>query len=139
MRHLEWSVKPLTLGCTPGPATCTSTRSSSAGFVGAVQHAASASNSWAWADPLIGVRWEVPVLDRLSLDFRGDIGGFGASSDLIWGLVSDVKYWLPWTPWALQPWFAIGYRAVAFNRDFAGSNNIDLQFRGPTRGAGFVF
>ena len=79
------------------------------------------------------------MLDRLSLDFRGDIGGFGASSDLIWGLVGDVKYWLPWTPWAIQPWFAIGYRAVAFNRDFAGSNNIDLQFRGPTRGAGFVF
>jgi len=110
-----------------------------AGVVGAVQQSASASNSWAWADPLIGVRWDVPVLDRLSLDFRCDIGGFGASSDLIWGLVGDVKYWLPWTPWAIQPWLAIGYRAVAFNRDFAGSNNVDMQFHGPTSGMGFVF
>ncbi|TMA48710.1 MAG: hypothetical protein E6J81_04905 [Deltaproteobacteria bacterium] len=51
--------------------------SARAGVVGAAQRAASASDSWAWADPLIGARWEVSVLDRLSLDFRGDIGGFG--------------------------------------------------------------
>ena len=108
MRHLEWSVKPLTLGCTPGPATCTSTRSSSAGFVGAVQHAASASNSWAWADPLIGVRWEVPVLDRLSLDFRGDIGGFGASSDLVWGAPRRRE--------VLAPLDALGDPALACGR-----------------------
>ena len=79
------------------------------------------------------------MLDRLSLDFRGDIGGFGRAPISSGGLLGDVKYWLPWTPWAIQPWLAVGYRAISFNRDFAGSDNIDLQFRGPTSGAGFVF
>ena len=66
-----------------------------AGVSGGVHWSASAFQSWGWADPLIGFRWEVPVLDRLSLAFRGDIGGFGASSDLIWGIDSEVRYWLP--------------------------------------------
>jgi len=26
---------------------------------------------------LIGVRWSAPLLDLLSFNFRGDIGGFG--------------------------------------------------------------
>jgi len=90
--------------------------SARAGVVGAVQQSASASNSWAWADPLSAASGRAPISSG--------------------GLVGDVKYWLPW---AIQPWLAVGYRAISFNRDFAGSNNIDLQFRGPTSGAGFVF
>jgi len=78
------------------------------GVVGAVQQSASASNSWAWADPLIGVRWEVPVLDRLSLDFRGDIGGFGASSDLVWGAPRRRE--------VLAPLDALGDPALACGR-----------------------
>jgi hypothetical protein len=111
----------------------------SAGVVGAAQHVRSVFKSWAWADPLIGVRWEVPVLDRLSLDFRGDIGGFGASSELVWGLVGGVRYWLPWTPWTIQPWLGAGYRVVAFDRRFASNDMVDLQVRGPTGGMGLVF
>lgn len=111
----------------------------SGGVVGGIQRAGAASNSWAWADPLIGVRWEVPLLDRVSLDFRGDIGGFGASSDLIWGLVGGVRYWLPWTPWTIQPWLGMGYRVLAFDRSSGANNSIDMQFRGPTSGMGFVF
>jgi hypothetical protein len=91
-----------------------------------------------WADPMIGIRWSLPVLDAISLDFRGDIGGFGASSDLVWGLVGMVRYWVPWEPLGVHPYVAAGYRAVAFDRgDTVG--NIDLEVRGPTAGAGFVF
>ena len=113
--------------------------SASGGVVGGIQRAGSASSSFDWADPLIGVRWEVPLLDRLSLDFRGDIGGFGASSQLTWNIVSGVRFWLPWTPWSIQPWLGLGYRLLAYDRDFGSGDSLQLQIRGPTSGMGFVF
>ena len=111
----------------------------SGGVVGGAQRDGSVFKSWAWADPLIGVRWEAPVLDRVSVDFRSDIGGFGASSDLIWGLSGGVRYWLPWTPLSIQPWLGLGYRAVSLNRDFGSSGHLERMFRGPTSVVGFVF
>ena len=69
---------------------------------------------------------------------RADIGGFDASSKLIWGLVGGVKYWLPWTPWSLHPWLEGGYRILAFDRD-NGNGQLDLQFRGPLAGMGVRF
>ena len=94
--------------------------------------------SFSWADPLIGIRWSVPVLDSVSVGFRGDIGGFGASSKLIWGLVGDVRYWLSWSPWSTHPYLAVGYRAIDFDRS-SSAGSINLQMRGPISGMGFVF
>lgn len=111
----------------------------SGGIVGAVQRNANPSSDFAWADPLIGVRWEVPVLDQLSLDFRGDIGGFGASSDLVWGLTGGLRYWLASRPFGTRPWLGAGYRVVAFDRTDDANNELDLQFSGPTTGLGFAF
>jgi hypothetical protein len=141
----QWSLagrrRPVTLGVYAG------TRymhfgahlSASAGVVGAATRSAEVSTAFNWADPMIGLRWEVPLLDRLSLDFRSDIGGFGASSKLIWGVVGGVRYWVPWTPSSVQPWLGAGYRVVTFDRDFGAEGNLDLQFRGPMGGVGFVF
>lgn len=92
-----------------------------------------------WADPMIGLRGEIPVFDRLSLAFRGDVGGWGASSDLIWGVVGDLRYWPEWSPWSTQPWFGLGWRIAAFDHDFAGTNGADLRLSGPTAALGFVF
>jgi hypothetical protein len=111
----------------------------SVGVAGGVQRAGAVDDSFSWADPLIGIRWSMPILDSVSLDFRGDIGGFGASSKLAWGLVGGVRYWLPWHPWNLQPYGGLGYRIVAFERDFGQGNDIELSFRGPTSAVGFVF
>jgi hypothetical protein len=107
--------------------------------VGGLPRGDTVSRAFDWADPLIGIRWEVPLLDQLTLDFRGDIGGFGASSELTWGLVGGARYWLTWSPWSSRPWVGVGYRVVAFDRDFGTEGNIDLQFRGPVAGVGFVF
>ncbi len=71
-------------------------------------------------------------------NFRGDIGGFGASSDLIWGLLGTVRFWVPWTPVAsVHPYLDLGYRGIAFDRS-KEAGSIDMQLRGPLAGAGFV-
>jgi hypothetical protein len=111
----------------------------SASAVGGPLHAADVSTSFNWADPLIGFRCEVPLLDRVSFEFRGDIGGFGASSQFIWGLLGGVRYWMPWTPWSTQPWLGAGYRGIGFDRDFGAGNSLDLEFRGPYAGLGILF
>jgi hypothetical protein len=98
-----------------------------------------ASVTYDWADPLVGVRFEVPLHDRLSLDFRGDIGGFGASSDLIWGLVGTVRYWMKWNPRGVRPWLGAGYRVAAFDRGDSDATEADMQFRGPMTALGIVF
>jgi hypothetical protein len=35
-----------------------------------------------WVDPIVGGRWTVPLSEKVTLITRGDIGGFGAGSDL---------------------------------------------------------
>src|SRR5262249_10668844 len=102
--------RPLTLGVYTGAryAWLSSELGATGGVVGAAQRSANVSESIAWADPLIGVRWSVPLLDWASLDFRGDIGGFGASSDLVWGIVSMARVWLPWQPFETSPYAAVG-------------------------------
>jgi hypothetical protein len=141
----QWSLperrRPVTLGVYAGTRIMYfgAHLTGSASTVGVPVHAADVSSSFSWADPLIGLRWEVPLLDRVSLEFRGDIGGFGASSEFIWGLLGGVRYWVPWTPWSTQPWLGAGYRGIGFDRDFGSGNSLDLEFRGPYGGVGILF
>ena len=100
---------------------------------------ASASSVVNSADPIIGIRWEVPVLDSLSLDFRGDIGGLPTNNKLTWGIVGDARYWLGWQPFGARTWLEAGYRVVAYQRDFGGGNDLNLQLRGPLLALGFLF
>jgi hypothetical protein len=140
----RWSLpkrrRPLTLGVYAGTRYMHfgNETSVSVGVVQGVQKAAEVTETFNWADPMIGIRWSLPMLDSTTLDFRGDIGGFGASSDLIWGLVGAVRYWLRWTPYSLRPYLSAGYRVVVFDRSSSG-DQIDLQIRGPTAGMGFTF
>jgi hypothetical protein len=140
----QWSLpgrrRPLTLGVYAGARYMFFGNRLNATFAvaGGKSRSSSVFDSFAWADPMIGVRWSAPLLDSVSFDFRGDIGGFGASSQLIWGLVGTVKYWLPWTPMSIHPYLAAGYRAIDFDRSNE-VGNINQQFRGPTGGMGFVF
>jgi hypothetical protein len=132
--------RPVTLGVWAGARIMylSNELDAKSGVVHGAERAANVFESIDWADPLIGVRWSVPVLDGVDLDFRGDIGGFGASSDLTWGLVGDVRLWLPWKPFDLTPYAVLGYRVVAFDRSPSAAK-VDLQMRGPILGAGVVF
>jgi len=111
-----------------------------AGVVGGYQgQGRSVSTGYNWADPMIGLRGEIPVFDRLSLAFRGDVGGWGASSELIWGVVGDLRYWPEWSPWSTQPWLGLGWRIAAFDREFGAGSKLDVRLTGPTAALGFVF
>ncbi len=79
------------------------------------------------------------MLDSLSLDFRGDIGGLPTNNKLTWGIVGDARYWLGWQPFGARTWLEAGYRVVAYQRDFGGGNDLNLQLRGPLMALGFVF
>lgn len=96
------------------------------------------SHDFEWADPLVGVRWELPLLDCVSADFRADVGGFSAGSDLAWNVVGGLRYWTSMEIFSARPWIGIGYRALGFDRS-EGDNEVDLQFRGPYASAGFTF
>jgi hypothetical protein len=111
----------------------------SAGVVGGIQGGRSVSDSFTTATPMLGLRWEIPVHDQVSFDFRGDLGGLPSGSRLNWSFVGDVRYWLDWSPWGTQPWLEAGYRVVGFKHDFGGGNDLDLQLRGPLLAVGFAF
>jgi len=104
----------------------------------AESRAASAHTTVDWVDPFIGGRFSVPLTNDIAFSFRGDIGGFGAGSDLAWSLVSGCKYDVPLHPFGADTWFAAGYKVLAFDYD-TGNAQLDFQYRGPTVGLGFVF
>jgi len=97
------------------------------------------SSEFDWTDPFIGGRWAIPLLDDLTLEFRGDIGGFDAGSHLAWNLIGGLRYFLPWRPCSTQPWVAATYKALDFQYDGSGSNEIDMTMRGPMLGLGVTF
>lgn len=141
----EWSLpdrkRPVSLGGYLGNRyTYLGTELDASGAVQGLQGAGrSVSENFDTLVPLIGVRSEVPLLDTLSLDVRGDVGGLPASSRLTWQLVGDLRYWLTWAPFGAQTWLEAGYRVVAFDQGFGGGNDVNLQLRGPLLAMGFVF
>src|SRR5262245_7025117 len=141
----EWSLpqrrRPISLGVYLGTryTYLGTTLNVEGGVLRGTQLTRQVSNSLNAAHPLIGVRWEVPLLDSLSLDFRGDIGGLPTNSQLTWGLVSGVRYWPGWELFGIQTWLAAAYKLVAFKRDFDNENALDLQLRGPLLALGFPF
>lgn len=105
----------------------------------AVSQAVAGGGDLDWVDPFIGVRFGVPLTDDIELSFRGDIGGFGAGSDLAWNIVSGLQYRIPWEPVAgVQPWFALGYKVYSFDYD-KGSLLMDLTLQGPVTAIGLTF
>jgi hypothetical protein len=91
------------------------------------------------AQPLIGARWEVPLMDRLSLEFRGDIGGLPSNDRKTWGLVGDMRYWLSWSPLHSQTSIVAGYRAVNFHGATGPDASASVQLRGALIGMEFTF
>lgn len=102
----------------------------------------SANATLDWVDPFVGGRWTVPIVEHLDLIFRGDIGGFGAGSELAWNLLGAFRYELPWTISSARTFALLGYKAFDFDyRTGSGAekNKIALNLRGPALGFAFSF
>jgi len=52
----------------------------------------SASPEKGWTDPIVGLRGQWNINDRWYLAGKGDIGGFGVSSDFTWNIQATVGY-----------------------------------------------
>lgn len=75
----------------------------------------SRSASKDWADPIVGLRGQWNINDQWYLAGKGDIGGFGVSSDFTWNLQATVGY--NFTPCVSAE---IGYRYFDTDYDDGG-------------------
>jgi hypothetical protein len=142
-RVAEWSMpnrrRPMSIGLLAGARYYhLGTDITATGTGTLAQRDLSAQAALDWADPFVGIRYEVPVLDSVAFDFRGDIGGFGAGSQLSYSLVSLVRWW-PSASAGTSPWLGAGYKLLAFDFEPSGNSAANLQLRGPWVGAGIEF
>ena len=95
-------------------------------FVGGGQETRGASVDW--VDPVVGLRGQAEITDRWFFRYNGDIGGFGAGSDLTWQVFAGIGYRV-----SDLVSIGIGYRALAidYSKDaFA----LDTLTHGPLLG-----
>ena len=83
-----------------------------------------------WADPFVGVRYTRDLGDHWYVDVRGDLGGFGVSSDTRAQLVASVGYRFSERIEAFG-----GYRFLT--ADFEDALVLDVAAEGP--GLGFTW
>jgi hypothetical protein len=101
-----------------------------------------ASSTSEWVDPFVGGRFSVPLVGDLDVVFRGDIGGFGAGSELAWNLIGGFQYRLAWAPFGARTSVAAIYKALDFEyQSGSGPDAVvtDLNERGPALGLVFDF
>jgi hypothetical protein len=81
-----------------------------------------------WIDPVIGFRYRAHLTDWLFVIGRGDIGGFGANSELTWQVFAGVGA-------QMSRWGALiaGYRAIGYEYNQAGFS-YDVTTYGPVVG-----
>jgi hypothetical protein len=81
-----------------------------------------------WVDPVIGFRYRAHLTDWLFVVARGDIGGFGANSELTWQVFAGVGA-------QISRWGALiaGYRAIGYEYNQAGFS-YDITTYGPVMG-----
>ena len=86
-----------------------------------------------WVDPVLGVRLGVNFTKAFFLTALGDVGGFGAGSDLTWQAFAGVGY-------RFNPRWSVtaGYRALAVEFE-RGGFELDVIMHGPVVGLGFRF
>jgi len=71
-----------------------------------------------WIDPTIVMRGTWPISDKWFFQARGNIGGFGVGSDLMWQVIAEVGY----RP--SEKWFtSFGYRIIDI--DYENGSGLD--------------
>jgi opacity protein-like surface antigen len=85
-----------------------------------------------WTDPIVGLRGQWNINDKWYLAGKGDIGGFGVSSDFTWNLQATVGYNFTECVSA-----EIGYRY--FDTDYDDGFTYDIAQAGLLLGLSFRF
>ena len=84
------------------------------------------STSQNWVDPLLGARIQTPLSAKLRLTLFGDVGGFGAGSELEWQVASLLGYQINkrFTLQAGYRYLDVNYRNSGFKYDVAMSGML---------------
>ncbi|HNQ87960.1 MAG TPA: hypothetical protein PKM73_04945 [Verrucomicrobiota bacterium] len=90
-----------------------------------------------WWDPIVGANVTLPLGRRFSFNLRGDVGGFGAGSDLTWQA-------FPWFGWHISKSFSLqaGYRWVYTDYETGSGPSrfrYDVLTQGPQVGFALSF
>jgi hypothetical protein len=95
-----------------------------------------------WVDPLVGGAFTLDVTERISLYFRGDIGGFGAGSKLAWEAMGIFDVYLGMLGKA-QTDLLLGYKAYSFDYETRDAKGRDIRLQetlaGPVVGLAWKF
>jgi hypothetical protein len=86
-----------------------------------------------WVDPVIGTSGRVHLWKAISLWAKGDIGGFGAASDLTWQVQGGLE--VQATRWIYSD---IGWRYLKYDYTSGGFTN-KTELSGPYLETGFTF
>lgn len=100
--------------------------------------AVASSGTLEWVDPFVGMRLRHQLAPGHELQFLGDIGGFGAGSDLTWQLFAGYAFDFGF--WSNTLRGVVGYRALAvdYSEENNGhNNNLDVVLYGPVAGLSF--
>lgn len=87
-----------------------------------------AGGSRTWVDPVVGLRGAYGLTKDLTLGFRGDVGGFGTSSDLTWQAYLGIGWRV-----SRNATVSLGYRGLGTDYS-GGSFGADLVTHGPVVG-----
>lgn len=93
------------------------------------------NRSWddAWADPIIGARFQTELTEKLFFRAVGDVGGFGVSSDFTWQAMAGFGYRVSENGSLL-----LGYRGIG--TDYTdGGFTYDIVAHGPILGFEYRF
>jgi hypothetical protein len=95
------------------------------------------SGTQQWWDPVLGTVIRVPLFSSFSLHVKGDIGGFGVTSDLTWQAEPTLHWrFAKWgSAQAGYRWYYDDYQTGA-GRDAFG---YDMMIQGPQFGVTFHF
>lgn len=90
-------------------------------------------NTASWTDPVLGLRYSRRLGGRWTATFYGDVGGFGAGSDLTWQVVGTVDYRV-----SNLVSLRAGYRHMQVEHSRRGTD-VDIGLSGPILAVAFRF
>lgn len=111
--------------------------SADANFLSNRNNEKSVSITETWVDPIIVVRSHNVIKEKILINFNGDIGGFGISSDLTWQVQLDAGY-------KFSDLFSLmlGYRYLGYDYETGSGQDYfayNINTFGPEIRLGFSF